>query len=77
MKDEKLTCTTEWDKTFPKSDKVEHKKITFRNRSGNVTGYGEISGSTVTYRDSAGNRIGSSEYSSDNIIFRDAAGNRW
>ncbi len=34
MKDEKLTCTTEWDKTFPKSDKVEHKKITFRNRYG-------------------------------------------
>lgn len=34
MKDEMLTLTTEWDKTFPKSDKVDHKKITFHNRYG-------------------------------------------
>lgn len=27
---------TDWDKTFPKSDKVDHKKITFRNRYGIV-----------------------------------------
>ncbi len=26
--------TVEWDKTFPKSDKVEHSKATFRNRFG-------------------------------------------
>ena len=26
--------TEEWDKTFPKSDKVEHGKVTFRNRYG-------------------------------------------
>ena len=26
--------TEEWDKTFPKSDKVEHSKVTFRNRYG-------------------------------------------
>lgn len=26
--------TTEWDKKFPKSDKVEHSKVTFRNRYG-------------------------------------------
>lgn len=26
--------TQEWDKTFPKSDKVEHGKVTFRNRYG-------------------------------------------
>ncbi len=29
-----LNLTTEWDKTFPKSDKVDHKKITFHNRFG-------------------------------------------
>ena len=26
--------TQEWDKTFPKSDKVDHQKVTFRNRYG-------------------------------------------
>ena len=31
---EKLNLTTEWDKTFPKSDKVDHKKVTFLNRFG-------------------------------------------
>lgn len=30
--EEKLTLTTEWDKTFPKSDTVNHRKITFHNR---------------------------------------------
>jgi len=34
MKDEKLTLTQEWDKTFLKSDKVDHKKVTFHNRYG-------------------------------------------
>ena len=34
MKDEKLTLTQEWDKTFPQSDKVNHSKITFHNRYG-------------------------------------------
>ena len=29
-----LPLTQEWDKTFPKSDKVEHAKVTFRNRFG-------------------------------------------
>ena len=29
-----LSLVTEWDKTFPKSDKVEHKKVTFINRYG-------------------------------------------
>ena len=32
--DEKLTLTKEWDKTFPQSDKVNHRKVTFRNRYG-------------------------------------------
>ena len=31
---EKLTLTQEWDKTFPKSGKVDHSKVTFRNRYG-------------------------------------------
>ena len=31
---EKLTLTKEWDKTFPKSDKVDHSKATFANRYG-------------------------------------------
>ena len=31
---EKLNLATEWDKTFPKSDKVEHSKVTFVNRYG-------------------------------------------
>lgn len=31
---EKLTLTKEWDKTFPKSDKVDHCKVTFVNRYG-------------------------------------------
>lgn len=34
MKPEKLTLTREWDKTFPKSDKVEHEKVTIYNRYG-------------------------------------------
>jgi len=31
---EELQLTQEWDKTFPKSDKVEHCKVTFHNRYG-------------------------------------------
>lgn len=31
---ENLTLTKEWDKTFPKSDKVDHSKVTFTNRYG-------------------------------------------
>lgn len=29
---EKLNLVQEWDKTFPKSDKINHRKITFHNR---------------------------------------------
>ena len=29
-----LQLTQEWDKVFPKSDKVDHKKVTFKNRYG-------------------------------------------
>lgn len=31
---EELTLTQEWDKVFPKSDKVDHSKVTFVNRYG-------------------------------------------
>lgn len=34
MEKEQLTMTQEWDKTFPKSDKVKHCKVTFVNRFG-------------------------------------------
>ncbi|MBO4498100.1 MAG: alpha/beta hydrolase [Lachnospiraceae bacterium] len=34
MKTEELKLVTEWDKTFPKSDKVDHSKVTFVNRYG-------------------------------------------
>lgn len=30
----KLNLTAEWDKTFPKSEKVNHRKVTFHNRYG-------------------------------------------
>lgn len=29
-----LALTQEWDKTFPKSEKVNHSKVTFENRYG-------------------------------------------
>lgn len=32
--EEKLRLMEEWDKTFPKSDKVDHRKVTFHNRYG-------------------------------------------
>ncbi len=32
--EEKLILTQEWDKTFPKSEKVDHCKVTFKNRYG-------------------------------------------
>lgn len=32
--EEKLRLAEEWDKTFPKSDKVDHRKVTFHNRYG-------------------------------------------
>ncbi len=34
MTTENLTLTQEWDKVFPKSDKVDHSKVTFVNRYG-------------------------------------------
>ena len=34
IKKENLILTEEWDKTFPQSEKVEHRKVTFTNRYG-------------------------------------------
>ena len=34
MKKEELRLTKEWDKTFPRSNKVDHSKVTFVNRYG-------------------------------------------
>ena len=34
MHAEELTLTQEWDKTFPQSSRVDHSKVTFRNRYG-------------------------------------------
>ncbi len=34
MENMKLNLTNEWDKTFPKSDKVSHSKVMFHNRYG-------------------------------------------
>ncbi|MBQ9556146.1 MAG: alpha/beta hydrolase [Muribaculaceae bacterium] len=34
IKKQELQLTTVWDKVFPKSDKVDHKKVTFVNRYG-------------------------------------------
>ena len=34
IRKEELSLTTEWDKTFPKSEKVDHSKVTFVNRYG-------------------------------------------
>lgn len=31
---ENLELSMQWDKTFPKSEKVDHQKVTFRNRYG-------------------------------------------
>lgn len=34
QKMETITLTKKWDKTFPKSDRVDHSKVTFKNRYG-------------------------------------------
>jgi len=36
-----LSMTTEWDKVFPKSDKVDHEKVSFKNRYG-ITLVGDL-----------------------------------
>ena len=34
LKTEELKLVSEWDKTFPQSEKVDHEKVTFANRYG-------------------------------------------
>ena len=34
MQEEKLNLVSNWDKVFPKSEKVNHRKVTFSNRFG-------------------------------------------
>ena len=34
IKAQELVLTQEWDKTFPQSNKVNHRKVTFVNRYG-------------------------------------------
>lgn len=34
FQEERLSMTAEWDKTFPRSEKVNHEKVTFHNRYG-------------------------------------------
>lgn len=46
----RLNLTQEWDKTFPKSDKVEHDKVAFHTRFG-IT----LAADRYTPKDSAGN----------------------
>ena len=41
MQKENLNLTNEWDKTFPKSDKTDHRKVTFVNRYG-ITPAGDL-----------------------------------
>lgn len=38
---QRIQLTQEWDKIFPKSDKVEHRKVTFKNRYG-ITLVGDL-----------------------------------
>ena len=39
LKTEELKLVSEWDKTFPQSEKVDHKKVTFVNRYGITLAY--------------------------------------
>lgn len=41
VKDLSIKSTQEWDKIFPKSDKLEHTKVMFRNRYG-ITLVGDL-----------------------------------
>ncbi len=49
MEQTTLQLTQVWDKTFPKSDKVDHKKVTFTNRYGI-----ELAADMYTPKDAAG-----------------------
>ena len=46
-----MELVQEWDKVFPRSDRVEHRKVTFRTRYGTV-----LAGDLYMPRDAGGNR---------------------
>ncbi|WP_283118232.1 hypothetical protein [Neisseria sp. HMSC070A01] len=50
-----IQLTQEWDKIFPQSDKVEHRKVTFKNRYG-LTLVGDLYVPTRRDRQITGNR---------------------
>ncbi len=43
IRKEELVLTNDWDKTFPKSEKIDHSKVTFVNRCG-ITLAADMSG---------------------------------
>jgi len=47
-----MKLTQEWDKTFPKSDKIDHRKVTFKNRYG-IT----LAGDLYVPKNHAGERL--------------------
>ena len=50
LKTEELKLVSEWDKTFPQSEKVDHKKVTFVNRYGiTPVSYTHLRKSTCIY----------------------------
>ena len=60
---EQLNLTQEWDKVFPKSDKVDHKKVTFHNRYGIILAadmYTCLLYTSPSPRDQRGSRMPSS-----------------
>ena len=48
LKTEELKLVSEWDKTFPQSEKVDHKKVTFVNRYG-ITLAADLYKPKITY----------------------------
>lgn len=59
VKMEKLNLTKKWDKVFPKSDKVDHKKVTFHNRFG-ITLAADMYTPKVVSTGGVGNSVASS-----------------
>ena len=62
IKKEDLGLTREWDKTFPKSDKVDHCKVTFANRSAVLIVHGDAAHSCYFGRDAYSDMVKHSKY---------------
>ena len=75
LKTEELKLVSEWDKTFPKSEKVDHEKVTFINqpilkysneiRSAVLIVHGEKAHSYYFGKDAYENMIKDSKYTSN------------